>query len=129
VTTTQSAQCNDGTCVVLTWTLQWNTTLRRIRLKGKIYIKGLKIENQSHYRFEQAYSVGRGVDLLFLDLGATRGWMVSTTPRPLYPRERPGTHCTGGWVDLRAGLDVCEKSRRPGFDPRTVQPVASHYTD
>ena len=24
--------------------------------------------------------------------------MVSTTPRPLYPRQRPGTHCTGGWV-------------------------------
>jgi hypothetical protein len=36
--------------------------------------------------------------------------MVSTTPRPLYPRERLGTHCTGGWVGLRAGLDVCEKS-------------------
>src|SRR5215510_3713860 len=31
-------------------------------------------------------------------------------PRPLYPRERPGTHCTGGWVGPRAGLDVCEKS-------------------
>ena len=26
------------------------------------------------------------------------GWVVSSTPRPLYPRERPGTHCTGGWV-------------------------------
>jgi hypothetical protein len=32
--------------------------------------------------------------------------MVSNTPRPLYPRERPGTHCTGGWVGLRAGMDV-----------------------
>jgi hypothetical protein len=37
--------------------------------------------------------------------------VVSTTPRPFYPRERPGTHCTGGWVGPRAGLDVCEKSR------------------
>jgi hypothetical protein len=37
--------------------------------------------------------------------------VVSTTPQPLYPRERPGTHCTGGWVGPRAGLDVCEKSR------------------
>jgi hypothetical protein len=26
-------------------------------------------------------------------------------------RERPGTHCTGGRVGLRASLDVCEKSR------------------
>jgi hypothetical protein len=40
-----------------------------------------------------------------------RGWVVSTTPRPLYPRERPGTHCIGGWVGPRASLDVCEKFR------------------
>ena len=25
-------------------------------------------------------------------------WVVNTTPRPFYPRERPGTHCIGGWV-------------------------------
>jgi hypothetical protein len=36
--------------------------------------------------------------------------VVSTTPRPPYPRGRPGTHCTGGWVGSRAGLDVREKS-------------------
>jgi len=48
----------------------------------------------------------------------------------LYPRERPGAHCTGGWVGPRTGLDRCGKSRPPwGFDPWTVQPVASHYTD
>jgi len=38
-------------------------------------------------------------------------WVVNATPRPLYPWERPGTHCTGGLVDLRAGLDECGKSR------------------
>jgi len=27
-----------------------------------------------------------------------------------YPRERPGTHFTWGWVGLRAGLDRCGKS-------------------
>ena len=32
-------------------------------------------------------------------------------PAAPYPRERPGTHCTGGWVGLRAGLDRCGKSR------------------
>ena len=33
-------------------------------------------------------------------------------------------------MDPRAGLDGCGKSRlTPGFDPRTVQPVASRYTD
>jgi hypothetical protein len=36
--------------------------------------------------------------------------VVSFTPRPLYPRERAsGTHCIGGWVDPRAGLDDMEK--------------------
>jgi hypothetical protein len=37
--------------------------------------------------------------------------VVNATPRPLYPRERPGTHCTEGWVGLKAGLDRCGKSR------------------
>ena len=58
------------------------------------------------------------------------GWVVNATPRPLYPREIPGTPCIGGWVGPRAGLDGCGKSRPPpGSDPRTVQPVASRYTD
>jgi hypothetical protein len=48
----------------------------------------------------------------------------------LYPRERPGTHCTGRWVGSRAGLDGCEKPRAPpGFDPRTFLPIACRYTD
>jgi hypothetical protein len=38
------------------------------------------------------------------------GWVFNATPRPLYPLERPGTHCIGGWVGLRAGLEGCEKS-------------------
>jgi hypothetical protein len=29
----------------------------------------------------------------------------------LPPGRRPGTHCIGGWVGPRAGLDGCEKSR------------------
>jgi hypothetical protein len=57
-------------------------------------------------------------------------WVAKATPRPLYLRERPGTPCIGGWVGLRTGLEGCGKSRpSPGFDYRTVQPVASRYTD
>jgi hypothetical protein len=68
--------------------------------------------------------------LNFFNLGAGWRWVVDATLRPLYPRERCGTHCTWGWVGPRTGLDACGKSRpRPGFDPRTVQPVASRYTD
>ena len=33
----------------------------------------------------------------------------------LCPRERPGTHYTGGWVGPRAGLDRCGKSRPTGI--------------
>jgi len=51
-------------------------------------------------------------------------------PAALYPRERPGTHCTGGWVGPSTGLDRCGNlAPPPGFDHRTVQPVASRYTD
>jgi hypothetical protein len=53
-----------------------------------------------------ASRVSRGIALRFLDRGIRREWVVNSTPQPaLYPRERPGTHCTGGWVDPRAGLD------------------------
>ena len=38
------------------------------------------------------------------------GWVVNATPRPLYPRERQGTHCIGDWVGPTAGLDGCGKS-------------------
>jgi hypothetical protein len=62
-------------------------------------------------RLESPEVGGRGIALHSLDLGARRGWVVSTTPRPLYPREILGTHCTGGWVGPRAGLDLCEKPR------------------
>ena len=57
------------------------------------------------------------------------GGVVNATPRPLYPRERPGTHSTGDWVGPRVSLDRCGKSRlSQGFDPRNVQPVANRYT-
>jgi hypothetical protein len=71
-----------------------------------------KVKVKSSYnRPRRAQRGSRGTALLILDLGGRRGWVVSITPRPLYPRERPGTHCTGGWVGPRASLDVCEKSR------------------
>ena len=53
----------------------------------------------------------------------------SHTPTALPPGKRPGTHCILGWLGHTAGMDKCGKSPRPRFDPRTVQPVASRYTD
>jgi hypothetical protein len=69
--------------------------------------------------------------------GTGRRWVVSTTPRPLYPRERSGIHFTEGSV----GFGTVRKVSLPtGIDPRTVYPVASllmltdnntiiHFTD
>ena len=36
-------------------------------------------------------------------------------PAALPPQERPGTHCVGGWVGPRAGLDGCGKSSNTGI--------------
>jgi hypothetical protein len=58
------------------------------------------------------------------------GWMVNSTSQLLYSRDRPGTHWIGGWLGPRAGLEGRGKScPLPVFDPRTVQPVTSHYDD
>jgi len=57
------------------------------------------------------------------------GWVANATPRPFYPRKRAGTSCIGGGESPRAGLDGCENVAPPRIDPRTVQPVASRYTD
>jgi hypothetical protein len=47
----------------------------------------------------------------------------------------PGTHCTGGWVGPRAGLDTEDRGkilfpcRGSNPDRQVVQPVVRHYTD
>jgi hypothetical protein len=52
-------------------------------------------------------------------------------PAALLP---PGTHCTGGWVGLRARLDtedrgkiLCPRRESNPYRP-VVQPVVRHYT-
>ena len=52
------------------------------------------------------------------------GEWSAARPGPLYPRERPGTHFTGGWVGPRAGLDGRKISSPPGLDPGPSSPVA-----
>ena len=58
------------------------------------------------------------------------GWVVNSTLSLLYPLERPGTHCIGSRVGPQGRSGRVRKISAPrGFDPRTVQPVASRYTD
>jgi hypothetical protein len=50
------------------------------------------------------------------------------SPAAFYPRERPDTHCTGGWVGPRAGLDKCGKSPPTGIrSPRRPARSQSLY--
>ena len=78
-----------------------------------------------------AHGESRGIALLFLDHGTRRGEGAASRPDcslppgktqyPLY-RRLGGTQVRSGQV---------RKISPPllGFDPRTVQPVASNYTD
>jgi hypothetical protein len=58
-------------------------------------------------------------------------WSASRPGRAL-PREKdPGTHCTGGWVDPRDGLDPGDRRKilcPVGDRTAVVQPVVRHYT-
>jgi hypothetical protein len=72
-------------------------------------------------------------ELLIHDLGTKWGWVVSVTPRPRFtPGERiPGTHCTGGWVGLRAGLETGWRKNLlpvPGIEPRWPGRLAGSQT-
>jgi hypothetical protein len=75
--------------------------------------------------------------LLIHDLDTRGGeWSASRPGRALPPGERtPGTHCTGGWVGPRAGLDTEVRGkisclcRGSNLDRSVVQSVARHYTD
>ena len=55
-------------------------------------------------------------------------WSAARPGRTL-PRERPGTHCTGGWVGPQSRSGRVENLVLTGIRSRTVQPVLSRYTD
>ena len=66
----------------------------------------------------KALRVSRRIDLLFLRPRHQMGVGESApSPGSLYSRERPGTHCTGGWVGPRTGLDGRKISSSLGFYP------------
>ena len=58
------------------------------------------------------------------------GWVVDATPRPFYPRERDPIPIPqeAGWAPGPVWTGA-EKLAPPGSDLRTLQAVASRYTD
>ena len=81
----------------------------------------ITLEVHSRTSHEGAEGEYRYIYTLFLTSALDGEWVDNVTPRPLYPQERLGTHCVGGWTGTRAGLDE--------FGPRTFRPVAIRYTD
>jgi hypothetical protein len=77
---------------------------------------------------------GERLAQLIHDLDTRWGeWSASRHGRALPPGERtPGTHCTGGWVGFRAGLDTEDKGKilspLPGIEPRSPSRPARSQT-
>jgi hypothetical protein len=78
---------------------------------------------------EMASMVGSGIALPFLDRGIRRGSVVNSTPQPHFtPGKDPVPIVQeAGWAP--GPVWTAENRAPPGFDPRTVQPVVSRYTD
>jgi hypothetical protein len=68
-----------------------------------------------------------GTILLLLLPRLLKGWVVNITLRPLYPLEWSGTHCIGSGAGRSVGMNWCRQFT--GIWPRTVQAIASRYTD
>jgi hypothetical protein len=80
----------------------------KVKVKGKGKCKGKghprtdREGPEVEFRYSSTLSLTSALD----------GVVVNATPRPLCPREGPGTHCIVGLVGPRAGLDGCGKSRQ-----------------
>jgi hypothetical protein len=118
-----SVTTTEYTCVQSLWSFGFHQDLC-IELKVKCtLVQALRLCTG-----RTAHKGSRGIAVLFLDHGTRRGWGVGVTPSlSPNPPEKNGTNCTESWVG-RSG-QVRKISPPPGFDPRTVQPIASHYTD
>ena len=74
----------------------------KVKVKGKVHSRTVHEGPEGKLRYSST---------IYLTSALHEGKAVNATPRPLYLRERNSTHCIGGWVDSRACLDRCGKSR------------------
>ena len=99
------ASCYDwGNSVFFIFCIQCGCT---VQVKKCVLVQALRL-----YIGRTAHRGSTVIALLFLDHGTRRRVRGQRhAPSALYPRERPGILFTGGWVDPRASLDGCGKSR------------------
>ena len=58
-----------------------------LNVKGKVHPRTVQERPEAEKRYSSTLDLTSALD---------EGWVVNDTSRPLYPRERPGNHCTGG---------------------------------
>jgi len=87
-----------------------NLTLHLSVLPLKVKVRCTLVQALRFCTVRTVYKRCRGKLYPFLTTALKGGEGQLHAPAALYPRERPGTHCTGGWVNPRAGLDRCGKS-------------------
>ena len=116
-------------CVFVLYSYLWMSHLSDA-VSVKVKVKVTLVQALRLCTGHTAHSGSKGIALLFHDHGTRRGWGVSVTLRPLFI---PGKDLVplvqeAGWA-LGLVWTRTENLASPGFDPRTVQPVASRYTD
>ena len=77
-----------------------------LRPSGMVKVKVTLQRAIKVQRGEYSYS-----SILFLTAALDRVGGQPPSPVAMPPGKRSDTHCTGGWVGPRAGLDRCGKSR------------------
>jgi hypothetical protein len=103
---------------VISQELQYSRSLHVVSLHDwfqvKVEVKWTPVQALRLCTGRTAYRGSRGIALPFHDHGTRKGVRGQRhAPAALYPRERPSTHCTEGWVGPRAVLNRCRKSRPP----------------
>jgi hypothetical protein len=101
---------------------KWDYIFNDIKKKNKLLFS-LCLTNWA-LRHEGVWGSGC-INPRFLYLGTSWIWVVSFTPRPLYPRGNspPPTHWKGDWVGPRTGMDNVEMrkfSTLPGHELRPL---------
>ena len=113
-----------------TMTPGWSITPYHGHVKGLKNVKCTLVQALRLCTGRTARRGSRGIALFFLDHGTRRGWGVSVTPWPLFTpgKTRYPLYRRLGGPQGRSG-QLRKISPPPGFHPRTVQSVASSYTD
>ena len=98
---------------------------------GKVKVKITLVQALRLCTDRTVHRGGRGIALPFHDHGTRRGWGVSVTPRPFFTAGKDPVPIVqeAGWGPGPVWTGAENLAPPPGFDPRTVQPVASRYTD